>query len=63
MKRKCGFEYIKVCLEYKNGELVCICNASNKRCDKDCKEDVVKRDRYVGWEDTFRVDKYGKSKF
>ena len=60
---KTGVEYIKVHIDFRDGKTVCICKASNKRCGKSCPTDVVERDKYRGWEDTFRVNKYGKSKY
>lgn len=60
---KIGVEYIKVHIDFRDGKTVCICKASNKRCGKPCPTDVVERDKYRGWEDTFRVDKFGKSKY
>lgn len=62
MNEKVGIEYIKVFVDIKDGRVECICKRSNKRCPKSCIPDVVKRDRYRGWEQTFKVDKYGKSK-
>lgn len=62
MENKVGIEYIKVFIDYKDGKTVCICKRDHKRCGKHCTPDVVERDKYRGWEDTFRVDKYGKSK-
>lgn len=62
MERKTGVEYIKVHIDFRDGKTVCICKASNKRCAKSCPTDIVERDKYRGWEDTFRVDRCGKSK-
>ncbi len=62
MNEKLGIEYIKVFIDNKDGKNLCICMRNNKRCNKQCTPDVVERDRYRNWEDTFHVDKYGKSK-
>ena len=61
-KRRTEVEYIKVHIDFRNGKTVCLCKASNKRCGKPCPTDAVERDKYRGWEDTFRVDKFGKSR-
>lgn len=55
-------EKIKVWVDYQNEEISCICHRAKKRCNKKCTRDVVERDRYYGWERTFRTDKYGKNK-
>ncbi len=55
-------EMIKVFIDYKDGKTVCICARSKKRCNKRCHKDVVERDKYRGWQQTFYVDKFGKSK-
>lgn len=62
MKSKVGIEYIKVFIDYKDGKTVCICKRDKKRCKKQCTPDVVERDKYRDWEDTFYQDRYGKSK-
>lgn len=62
MKKKVGIEYIKVFIDYKDGKTVCICERKRKGCNKPCTPDVVERDRYRGWKDTFYQDRYGKSK-
>lgn len=62
MQQNNKIEYIKVYIDYKDGKTVCICKASNKLCNKNCEKDIVERDKYRGWEDTFRVNKYGKTK-
>lgn len=61
---KPGVEYIKVFIKYQEGRTVCICKRDKKRCSsgKECYPDVVERDKYRGWQDTFRQDRYGKSK-
>ena len=59
-------ELIKVFIRYdQNGRTACICLRKNKAClrtDKKCSPEIVERDPYRGWEDTFKVNKYGKSK-
>lgn len=62
MKQRLGIEYVKVYIDFENGRTACICKRDNKGCSKHCTPDVVERDKYRGWEDTFRVNKYGKSK-
>ena len=49
-------------LDYKDGKTACICLRSKKKCNKKCTPDLVERDKYRGWEDTFHVNKYGKCK-
>lgn len=61
MEKQVGIETIPVFINYENGETVCVCHRDHKRCDKPCVSDVVERDKYSGWEDTLRVDQYGKS--
>lgn len=53
-------EKIKVYIDVQDGKTVCICKRSRKGCDKHCVPDVVERDRYAGWEKTFRRNRYGK---
>ena len=53
-------EKIKVYIRYQNGKTVCICCRNKKGCNKDCDPDVVERDRFNGWEDTFQRNRYGK---
>lgn len=55
-------ELIKVYIDFKDGKCVCICKRSKKRCNKKCTPDVVERDKFYGWEDTFKVNRYGKSR-
>lgn len=47
-------EKIKVYIRYQNGKTVCICCRNKKGCNKDCDPDVVERDKFNGWEDTFQ---------
>ena len=53
-------EKIKVYIDFQNGRTVCICTKENKRCDKKCIPEVVERDKFFGWEKTFRVNRFGK---
>ena len=53
-------EAIKVYVDIRNGQTVCICKQSNKGCDKKCATDVVIRDKFAGWQSTMKRDKYGK---
>ena len=59
---KVGIEYIKVYVRNDNGKTVCICKQNNKGCSRRCTPDIVERNKYRGWQDCFKVDKYGKSK-
>ena len=59
--RRVGIEYIKVYIKYdENNNIVCMCLRKNKRCTENCSPDVVERDKYRGWEDTFHRDRFGK---
>ena len=62
MKYKNGIEYIKVFVRYENGKTICICKRESKRCSRKCTPEIVERDKYRNWKDTFYQDKYGKSK-
>ena len=55
-------ETIKVYIDYRNGETKCICKRSHKLCDKHCVKDVVERDKFRGWQEAFKVNRYGKSR-
>ena len=54
-------EVLKVFIDWQDGETRCICLRAKKRCRKKCAKDVVERDLYRGWAETFKQDKYGKS--
>ena len=56
MKEK---EKIPVRIKIINGKTVCICM---KGCNRQqyCEADYVERDRFRGWEQTMKRDKYGK---
>ena len=62
MERRIGIEYIKVFVDYQDGQTACICKRSKKMCNKQCTPEIVERDKYRGWQDTFVVDKYGKTR-
>ena len=53
---------IKVWIDFEDNRVRCICPFWRKRCKKECVEEVVTRDRYYGWRECLRVDKYGKVK-
>lgn len=53
-------EKIKVFVDIHNGRTVCICQREHKRCNKRCEKDVVERDKFSEWQDTFRRNRYGK---
>jgi len=55
-------EKLKVFIRYENGEVACMCLRRNRLCDHYCEKEVVLRDRYYGWKETFYQNKYGKSK-
>lgn len=55
-------EKIPVFIQFRNGKTTCICK--RKRTCKygaECVKDVVERDRYNGWREAFKQDKYGRS--
>ena len=56
-------EVLKVFIDWKDGKTRCICLRSKKRCRKKCLKDVVERDKYRDWEQTFKQDQFGKSHF
>ena len=60
---KVGIEYLRVFRRENNGKTECMCLQSAKKCGRHCIKDVVERDRYRGWQDTFKVDRFGKSKY
>ncbi len=55
-------EKIKVFIRFEKGRTVCICKRDRKGCGLGCLPEVVERDRFAGWEDTFQQDRYGKSR-
>lgn len=52
-------EKIRVYVRIVQGRTVCICRASSKRCELPCEKTIVTRDRYEGWQQTMRRDRYG----
>ncbi len=58
MKNK---EKLKVLIKYENGKAVCLCLKEHRRCGCDCETEIVLRDLYFGWKETFYQDKFGKS--
>ena len=56
MKEK---EVIPVRIKIINGRTVCICM---RGCDRPehCEHDVVERDRFRGWQQTMKRDRYGR---
>lgn len=57
MKEK---EMIPVFIRVVNGRTACLCKQDAKRCKMPCERDVVTRDKFVGWENTMRRNKFGK---
>lgn len=53
-------ETVKVYIRIENGKTVCICHRNQKKCNRKCDTDVVERDKFRGWQETFRRDRYGK---
>lgn len=53
-------EKIEVFVNVVKGKTVCICKRDAKGCNRQCEKDIVTRDKFAGWEDTFARDKYGK---
>ena len=56
MKEK---EKIAVRVKVINGKTVCICMKGCDRPEK-CEADIVERDRFRGWQQTMKRDRYGK---
>ena len=54
-------EQVKVYANIQHGKVVCLCLYTNKRCEKDCEKTVLIRDRYYGWQKTFRQNRFGKN--
>lgn len=56
-----GIEKIPVYIRIEKGITVCVCHAA-KRCghSRGCHRDTLLRDRYAGWRNTMRKDRYGK---
>lgn len=62
-EHRIGIEYLRVFRRECEGKTVCMCLQSAKKCQRRCVKDVVERDKYRGWQDTFKVDRFGKSKY
>jgi len=52
-------ERIPVFVRIIKGRTVCICHAGSKRCRRNCERAVVERDRFKGWEQIMRRDRFG----
>jgi len=52
-------ETIPVYARIVNGRTLCICI---KGCDRmqNCERDIVERDRFRGWQETMKRDRYGR---
>jgi len=55
-------EKIKVFIKIKDGKTVCICSRGHRLCAEECEKAVVKRDKYTGWLETMKQDRYGHCK-
>lgn len=56
-------ELVKVFVRVVDGKTICICHRRHKKCDsKECTEDEVTRDRFRGWKDTMKRDRFGRSR-
>jgi len=53
-------EKIEVYIRTAKGKTICICHAEKKGCGRECQRDRVTRNKFDGWIDTFRRNKYGK---
>ena len=54
-------ERIKVYIKTENGNTVCMCCVSRKKCKcTTCEQDIVTRDRYEGWKSMLKRDRYGR---
>jgi len=57
-----GKEEIDVFIRYENGKTACICLRKRRKCNcKTCEKETVERDKYKGWQEAFRQDRYGHS--
>lgn len=59
---KGNYQKLNVFIRYENGVVTCMCLRRNRKCLHYCEKETVLRDKYFGWIDTFKQDKYGKSK-
>lgn len=53
-------EIIAVYMHIVNGKTLCICQAEHKKCGRRCETGTVRRDRFEGWRQTMRRDRYGR---
>lgn len=53
-------ERIPVFVRIVKGRTVCICHAGSKRCRSNCERAIVERDRFKGWEQIMRRDRFGQ---
>lgn len=54
-------ELIQVFIRVKDGVTTCVCHRRHKKCDsRECIRDKVTRDKFEGWRETMRRDRYGK---
>lgn len=53
-------EKIRVYVRIVKGRTVCICHAGSKRCRRSCEKTTVERDRFEGWEQVMRRDRFGR---
>ena len=55
-----GTEKIPVYIKIEHGKTVCVCHAGKKKCRENCQRDIVTRDKFEGWQETMRRDRYGR---
>lgn len=53
-------EKINVFIRIENGKTICVCARNRKQCNRRCEQDVVERDKFRGWQNEFRRNRYGK---
>ena len=53
-------EKIPVYIKIIDGKTVCVCHARIKKCNRSCTRDIVTRDKFEGWKETMRRDKFGR---
>lgn len=53
-------EKIPVYLKIEKGKTVCVCHAGRKGCEESCQRDVVTRDKFKGWQETMRRNRFGR---
>ena len=53
-------EKIPVFIQIRQGKTTCICKRKVKcKYGNTCEKDIVERDRYNGWKESFKQDKFG----